>query len=89
MDDWLTIDENLERWESTTKGTALSASDRRVLLANWYYKATSVNGMLCESLFPPQLLRVLMNEVRKLARLVRISKFRIPAGILHGNSRQV
>ena len=45
--------------------------------------------MLCESLFPPQLLRVLMNEVRKLARLVRISKFRTPAGILHGNSRQV
>ena len=40
MDDWLTVDENLERWESTTKGTALSASDRRVLLANWYYKAT-------------------------------------------------
>ena len=39
MDDWLMSDENLERWESTVRGTGLSASDRRILLAHWYYKA--------------------------------------------------
>ena len=39
MDAWLEDDDNLERWESTERGTALSASDRRILLANWYYKA--------------------------------------------------
>ena len=39
MDAWLEDDDNLERWESTERGTALSASDRRILMANWYYKA--------------------------------------------------
>ena len=40
MDKWLESDENLERWESTEKGTALTASDRRILIAHWFYKAT-------------------------------------------------
>ena len=39
MDEWLEDDNNLERWESTERGTALSASDRRILLAHWYLKA--------------------------------------------------
>ena len=29
----------MERWESTEKGKALTASDRRILLGNWYYAA--------------------------------------------------
>ena len=37
MDEWL--EDDLERWESTVRGTGLSASDRRILLAHWYYKA--------------------------------------------------
>ena len=36
MDEWLDDDENLSKWEDNS----LTASDRRVLLANWYYKAT-------------------------------------------------
>ena len=39
MDELLEDDDNLERWESTEKGKALTASDRRILLGNWYYKA--------------------------------------------------
>ena len=39
MDDWLMSDENLERWESTEKGKALTASDRRILIAHWFYDA--------------------------------------------------
>ena len=35
MDEWLDDDKNLEKWEDN----ALSASDRRVLLACWYTKA--------------------------------------------------
>ena len=33
LDDWLQDDDNLERWESTERGTAVSVSDRRILLA--------------------------------------------------------
>ena len=36
MDEWLDDEDNLEKWESNS----LMASDRRILLANWYYKAT-------------------------------------------------
>ena len=36
MDEWLDDDDNLAKWEENR----LSASDRRVLLANWYYTAT-------------------------------------------------
>ena len=36
MDDWLDSDESLVKWED--KG-GLTASDRRILLANWYCKA--------------------------------------------------
>ena len=36
MDEWLDDDENLAKWEDNT----LTASDRRILLANWYFKAT-------------------------------------------------
>ena len=32
-------DENLERWESTEKSKMLTASDRRILIAHWFYKA--------------------------------------------------
>ena len=32
---WLESEENMERWEDNT----LTASDRRILLANWYYAA--------------------------------------------------
>ena len=39
MDGWLEDDNNMERWESTEKGKALTASDRRILLGNWYYTA--------------------------------------------------
>ena len=35
MDEWLDDDENLAKWEDNT----LTASDRRILLANWYFKA--------------------------------------------------
>ena len=35
MDEWLDDDDNLAKWEDNT----LTASDRRILLANWYYKA--------------------------------------------------
>ena len=35
MDEWLEDEGNLEKWENNT----LTASDRRILLANWYYKA--------------------------------------------------
>ena len=34
-DEWLEDDENLEKWE----GGVLSASDRRVLIATWFFKA--------------------------------------------------
>ena len=40
MDEWLEDDDNLKRWESTEKGTALTASDRRIVLGNWYQTAT-------------------------------------------------
>lgn len=40
MDNWLQDDENLERWESTEKGLALTASDRCIIIAHWFYKAT-------------------------------------------------
>ena len=39
MDAWLEVDENLAKWESTDKGETLTAKDRRILLAHWYYKA--------------------------------------------------
>jgi hypothetical protein len=35
MDEQLDDDENLAKWEDNT----LTASDRRILLANWYFKA--------------------------------------------------
>ena len=35
MDEWLDDDANLSKWEDNT----LTASDRRILLANWYFKA--------------------------------------------------
>ena len=35
MDEWMEDEGNLEKWESNT----LTASDRRILLANWYYRA--------------------------------------------------
>ena len=34
-DEWLDDDENLAKWEDNT----LTASDRRILLTNWYFKA--------------------------------------------------
>ena len=37
MDEWQDDDDNLEKWESNS----LTASDRRVLLTNWYFKATN------------------------------------------------
>ena len=37
MEEWLSDDDNVEQWESTEKGIALTASDRRILLANWFY----------------------------------------------------
>ena len=37
MDEWLDDDDNLEKWE----GNGLTASDRRILLANWYYCAVN------------------------------------------------
>ena len=37
LDEWLDDDENLSKWEENK----LTASDRRVLLANWYYKAVT------------------------------------------------
>ena len=37
MDEWLEDDDNLDKWESNT----LTAKDRRVLLANWYFKAVN------------------------------------------------
>ena len=40
MDKWLQDDDNLERWESTEKGKALSASDRRIIIAHWFHGAT-------------------------------------------------
>ena len=39
MDEWLEVDENLALWEGDD-GVKLSASDRRILLANWYFNAT-------------------------------------------------
>ena len=38
MDEWLEDDDNLDKWENPKGG--LSASDRRILLGNWFYKAT-------------------------------------------------
>ena len=35
MDDWLDDEDNLTKWEDNS----LTASDRRILLANWFYKA--------------------------------------------------
>ena len=35
MDEWLDDDDNLAKWEDNS----LTASDRRILLANWYFKA--------------------------------------------------
>ena len=40
MDEWLDDDDNLDKWESNT----LTAKDRRVLLANWYFKAVNKAG---------------------------------------------
>ena len=40
MDEWLEVDENLALWEGDD-GVKLSASDRRILLANWYFNATT------------------------------------------------
>ena len=37
MDEWLDDDDNLSKWEDNT----LTASDRRILLANWYKKAVT------------------------------------------------
>ena len=35
MDEWLDDDDNLAKWEDNT----LTTSDRRILFANWYFKA--------------------------------------------------
>jgi hypothetical protein len=35
MDEWLDDDDNLIKWEDNS----LTASDRRILLANWFFKA--------------------------------------------------
>ena len=35
MDEWMDDDDNLAKWEDNT----LTASDRRILLANWFFKA--------------------------------------------------
>ena len=35
MDKWLETEDNLEKWENNT----MSASDRRICLANWYFNA--------------------------------------------------
>ena len=35
MDKWLDDEDNLKKWEDDI----LTASDRRILLANWYYNA--------------------------------------------------
>ena len=35
MDDWLDDDDNLTKWEDNS----LTASDRRILLANWFFNA--------------------------------------------------
>ena len=37
MDEWLDDDNNLTKWEDN----ALTASDRRILLGTWYYKAVN------------------------------------------------
>ena len=37
MDEWLDDDDNLIKWEEN----ALTASDRRILLANWYFRAVN------------------------------------------------
>ena len=36
LDEWLDDEDNLEKWESNK----LTASDRRILLAHWFYKAS-------------------------------------------------
>ena len=36
LDEWLDDEDNLDKWESNT----LTASDRRILLAHWFYKAS-------------------------------------------------
>jgi hypothetical protein len=37
MDEWLDDDDNLSKWEENS----LTASDRRILLANWFFKASN------------------------------------------------
>ena len=36
LEEWLDDEDNLEKWESNK----LTASDRRILLAHWFYKAS-------------------------------------------------
>ena len=36
MDEWMDDDDNLTKWEENK----LTASDRRILLGSWYYKAS-------------------------------------------------
>ena len=36
LDEWLDDEDNLKKWESNT----LTALDRRILLAHWFYKAS-------------------------------------------------
>ena len=36
MDEWMDEDDNLTKWEENK----LTASDRRILLGSWYYKAS-------------------------------------------------
>ena len=36
MEEWLESDDNIEQWESTEKGIALTVSERRILLAKWF-----------------------------------------------------
>jgi len=43
-DAWLDDDENLEKWETN----ALTASDRRVLIATWYYKVCLANSLILD-----------------------------------------
>ena len=38
MDDWLDTEDNITKWEENQ----LTASDRRILLANWYFKACTM-----------------------------------------------
>ena len=46
MDEWLEADNNIAKWEDNT----LTASDRRILLGTWYYKAV-IRALVGEAKF--------------------------------------